>query len=147
MFYIKNMIRLLALTVMLYSCGQKGDYKAERDNVMKFHDVVMEDHAVLIANQMKLDSLLKNLPAVHKKYPALDTSKEKVVITIALESLKNAERQMNNWMQQFEPDVTGKSEEDAVAYFKAERRKIEIIDSLYKGQIKASNLYLAQFNK
>jgi hypothetical protein len=147
MFNIKNMLCLLALTALLYSCGQKADYKTERDNVMKFHDVVMEDHALLLANQMKLDSMLKNLSAVQKKYPAIDTAKEKIVITIALESLKHAEEQMNTWMQQFEPDVTGKSENDAVAYFKAERLKIEKIDSLYKGQIKASNQYLAQFRK
>lgn len=138
---------MLMFSAILISCSQKADYKTERDEVMKFHDVVMADHGLLIDNQMKLDSMLKDLSGLQKKFPAIDTAKEKVVIGIALESLKNAENLMNDWMHKFEPDVTGKSNDEAVAYFKAERQKIGKIDSLYKGQIKASNSYLAQFRK
>lgn len=144
---MKRFIFLFAMASVAMSCTQKVDYKTERDEVMKFHDVVMEDHGILVDNQMKLDSMLKNLPALKQKFPAIDTAKEKVVMTIALESLKSAESLMNDWMHKFEPDITGKSNEEAVTYFKAERQKIARIDSLYKGQIKASNLYLSQFRK
>lgn len=138
---------MLAVAGIAISCTQTADYKSERDEVMKFHDVVMEDHGILVDNQMKLDSMLKNLPALKQKFPAIDTVKEKVVMTIALESLNHAENLMNDWMHKFEPDITGKSNGEAVTYFKAERQKIAGIDSLYKGQIKASNLYLSKFRR
>jgi len=144
---MKRFLLLLAITAVVAACSQPVNYKTERDEVMKFHDVVMEDHGKLIDNQMKLDSMLKDLPGLKQKFPAIDTTKEKVVLQISLESLKRAETLMNDWMHQFEPDVTGKSNEEAVKYFKAERIKIAKIDSLYKGQIKASNQYLVQFRK
>lgn len=144
---MKRYLFLLAIAVFAIACTQTVNYKTERDEVMKFHDIVMEDHGILVDNQMKLDSMLKNLPALKQKFLAIDTAKEKVVMTIALESLKSAENLMNDWMHRFEPDITGKSNEEAVTYFKAERQKIAKIDSLYKGQIKASNLYLSKFRK
>lgn len=144
---MKRFLYLLALVAVVAACSQPVNYKTERDEVMKFHDVVMQDHGILIANQMKLDSMLKDLPALKRKFHSIDTAKEKVVLEISLESLKHAETLMNDWMHQFEPDVSGKSNEEAVKYFKEERIKIARIDSLYKGQIKASNQYLAQFGK
>jgi len=144
---MKRILFLLAFVAIASACTQPADYKTERDEVMKFHDVVMEDHGILVDNQMKLDSMLKNLMALKQKFPAIDTAKEKVVLQISIESLNRAETLMNDWMHRFEPDVTGKSNEEAIKYFKAERVKIAKIDSLYKGQIKASNQYLSQFRK
>jgi len=144
---MKRFLFILAVAAGAIGCTQTVNYKTERDEVMKFHDVVMEDQGVLVDNQMKLDSMLRDMPAVKQKFPALDTAKERVVMKIALESLTHAEGLMNDWMHKFEPDVTGKSNEAAVAYFKAERKKIAKIDSLYKGQIKASNLYLSKFRR
>jgi hypothetical protein len=54
---------------------------------------------------------------------------------------------MNNWMHQFEPDVTGKSNEDAIVYFQSEKRKIAAIDSVYKQEIQTSGEYLKKFDK
>ncbi|MNY83295.1 hypothetical protein D3C86_2259730 [compost metagenome] len=54
---------------------------------------------------------------------------------------------MNDWMHNFEPDVTGKSNEDAVQYFKDEKAKIAEVDSLYKKEIASSNAYLERFKK
>jgi len=144
---MKLILSLVALMAIAAACAQPVNYKTERDKVMKFHDVVMEDHDILIANQLKLDSMLKDLPALKKKFPLIDTAKERVVIQLAIASLKDAESLMNDWMHEFEPDVSGKSNAEAVKYFQAERLKIANIDSLYKGQIKASNQYLAQFHK
>jgi hypothetical protein len=144
---MKRFLSIVAFMAIAAACSEPVNYKTERDEVMKFHDVVMEDHGVLIANQMELDSMLKDLPALKQKFPAIDTAKEKVVLQLAIASLADAEELMNDWMHKFEPDVSGKSNEEAVIYFKAERAKIAKIDSLYKGQIKASNHYIAQFRK
>jgi GTP1/Obg family GTP-binding protein len=107
----------------------------------------MEDHGKLVDNQMKLDTLIKSLSSVKTKYPAIDTLKEKKAMKDALQRLNTAEELMNDWMHKFEPDVTGKSDADAVAYFKAERIKIGRIDSIYKAEIRLSGDYLSKFRK
>ncbi|MNY82604.1 hypothetical protein D3C86_2248100 [compost metagenome] len=58
-----------------------------------------------------------------------------------------AEDSMNDWMHKFEPDVTGKSNDEAIQYFEAEKAKIATIDSLYKVEIKVSGEYLSKFKK
>jgi len=139
------------MALITAACMQQNkdttDYKAVRDEVMQFHDVVMGDHSALVNNQMKLDTLLKNLSGLKTKFPDIDTLKEKQAIATMIKDLSSAEDQMNDWMHKFEPDVTGKSNEVAVQYFKDERKKIERIDSLYKQEIKLSDDYLIKFKK
>ncbi|RZK81366.1 MAG: hypothetical protein EOO92_04780 [Pedobacter sp.] len=131
---------------MLFGCGQAkketADYKAVRDEVMQFHDVVMGDHGVIVQNEMKLDTLLKTLKLRKQKSPELDTVKERRDIEAMIASLVKADEAMNDWMHKFEPDVEGKSNEEAVRYFKSEKTKIAAIDSIYKQEIKQSNGYL-----
>lgn len=135
------------LAVMAVSCKPTSDYKTERDEVMKIHDVVMADNGVLVANEMKADSLLRDLPGLKKKYPDLDIEAEKAALNATLQRLKNAEDRMNDWMHNFEPDVTGKSDEDAVQYFRNEKVNIQKLDSMYKMEIKSSNATLSKFRK
>lgn len=143
---MKKILLAITLMVMAMACTTAENYKTERDEVMKFHDVVMEDQGKIVNNQMKIDTLLKDLPALQQKFPGIDTLKEKEVMSTTKGRLEKADALMNDWMHKFEPDITGKSKEEAVAYFKAERVKIVRIDSLYKAEIKASDAYLAQFN-
>jgi GTPase involved in cell partitioning and DNA repair len=148
---MKKIIVVAFIALIAAACTQQSngttDYKAVRDEVMKFHDVVMGDHSALVNNQMKLDTLLKNLSGLKIKFPDVDTVKEKQVILAMVNDLSKAEDQMNDWMHKFEPDVTGKSNEVAVQYFQDEQKKIEIIDSLYKREIKLSDDYLSKFKK
>jgi GTPase involved in cell partitioning and DNA repair len=148
---MKRIIFIAFIVIIAAACTQQNkdttDYKAVRDEVMKFHDVVMGDHSTLVNNQMKLDTLLKNLSGLKIKFPDVDTLKEEQAITEMLKDLSKAEDEMNDWMHKFEPDVTGKSNEVAVQYFKDERKKIEVIDSLYKQEIKLSDDYLSKFKK
>ncbi|MBB6502946.1 hypothetical protein [Pedobacter cryoconitis] len=144
---MKLFLAVLVLVTGAVACTQPQSYKAERDQVMKFHDIVMEDHGVLVNNQMRLDSMLKGMTALKTRFPSTDTLKEKEVMKATLDRLNKAEELMNDWMHKFEPDVTGKSNEEAISYFKAERAKIGKIDSLYKVEIKSSSAYLSQFKK
>ena len=137
----------IVLLAVLAACQQVTDYKAVRDDVMKFHDIVMADHGIIIDNQMKLDTLLKDFKALKEAFPEMDTLKERAAMTALKLELVKAEDAMNNWMHQFEPDVTGKSNEEAVKYFKAEKKKIADIDSVYKQEIKISREYLLKFKK
>jgi MarR-like DNA-binding transcriptional regulator SgrR of sgrS sRNA len=144
---IKRIIAMFAFAAVATSCTQTVDYKTQRDEVMKFHDIVMEDHGKLVDNQMKLDTLLRSMPALKQKFPAIDTAIERPAMKETLARLNKAEDLMNDWMHKFEPDVTGKSNEEAVKYFKAERVKIGRIDSMYKAEIKLSDSYLSKFRK
>lgn len=144
---MKNTIGVLLLVVFVISCKQGENYKDVRDEVMKFHDVVMEDHGKIVSNQMKLDTLLRSLDLVKQRFPETDTLKEKTEIIALLKRLTGSEESMNDWMHKFEPDVTGKSNEAAVLYFKEEKTKIYKIDSLYKADIAVSDAYLTKFKK
>jgi len=144
---MKKLIALLTLATGVIACTQQVNYKSERDEVMKFHDIVMEDHNKLLDNQVKLDEMLKHLSLLKQNFPAVDTLKEKIAMKEVLTRLNHTEDLMNDWMHKFEPDVTGKSNEDAVKYFKGERVKIGRIDSIYKAEVKSSDAYLAQFKK
>jgi hypothetical protein len=144
---MRKLTGVLLIAIVAVSCTPSVDYKVVRDDVMKFHDVVMADHGKVVNNQMVLDTLLKNMKDLKAKSPALDTIKEKEVIKAMITRLTHAEDGMNDWMHKFEPDVTGKSNEQAVSYFKAEKIKIAVIDSLYKVEIKASDEYLSNLRK
>lgn len=144
---MKNILGVLFMAIVVVACNQKQetDYKVVRDEVMKFHDVVMADHGVIVNNQMKLDTLLKDLKGLKSKFPEIDTLKEKEAITALIGDLTKAEDSMNDWMHKFEPDVTGKSNDVAVQYFNEEKVKIAAVDSLYKKEIGLSNVYLQKF--
>jgi GTPase involved in cell partitioning and DNA repair len=144
---MKNTIAVLLLIMVVISCKQGENYKTVRDEVMKFHDVVMEDHGKIVSNQMKLDTLLRSLKMLKQQFQEIDTLKEKTEINALLKRLTGSEDSMNDWMHKFEPDVTGKSNEEAVKYFKEEKIKIYKIDSLYKADIAVSDAYLTKFKK
>lgn len=144
---MKKYITLLAIAAVSISCTPTPDYKAQRDEVMKFHDIVMDDHGKLVSDLIKLDTLIHTLPALKTKYPATDTLKEKVTMLETQRRLNKAEDLMNDWMHEFDPDVSGKSNEEAVKYFKAERINIGRIDSIYRAELRISGTYLAKFNR
>lgn len=148
---MKKITGILFIAIVAVACNQQQkqetDYKVVRDEVMKFHDVVMADHGVIVSNQMKLDTLVKDLKGLKLKFPEVDTVKEKETINALIKDLTIAEDSMNDWMHKFEPDVTGKSNEVAVQYFKDEKAKIAAVDSLYKKEIGLSNAYLEKFKK
>ncbi|WP_316818984.1 hypothetical protein [Pedobacter nyackensis] len=147
---MKKIAVIFFMAIVAIACNQQKketDYKVVRDEVMKFHDVVMADHGAIVSNQMKLDTLIKDLKGLKLKFPDIDTLKEKETITALIQDLTKAEDSMNDWMHKFEPDVTGKSNDVAVQYFKDEKAKIVAVDSLYKKEIGLSNAYLEKFKK
>lgn len=144
---MRKLIGTLLITIAAIACKQQADYKTVRDEVIKLHDVVMEDQGRILRNQMRTKDLLKNMMTIKVQFPATDTLEEKVALTGLLKNLNDAEESMNDWMHEFEPDVTGKSNEAAVLYFEAEKVKVVKMDSVFKAQIKSSDAYLNKFKK
>ena len=135
------------LLVALASCSQQVDYKGSRDEVIKVHDIVMADQGKVVDQQMKLDEMLKDMSALKAKNPNIDTLQERDSITIVRDRLVGAEEAMSTWMHEFEPDVTGKSNEEAIAYFNSEKQKIQKVDTLFKVELKRAEAYLSKFKK
>ena len=135
----------MVMAVIAVACTPKKDYKASRDEVMKLHDVVMADQGRIVNNQMKTDTLLKDLAGLKVKFPQLNSVALQDTLRMVALNLARAEEAMNTWMHEFEPDVTGKSNEEAIKYFEAEKKKIAGIDSMYKAELKSSDAYLSKF--
>jgi hypothetical protein len=139
---------ILALfAIACYGCKPKVDYKEKRAEVIKYHDAVMADAGNVADKQMQLNDMLKNLAAVKAKNPLIDTIKEKDSIHVVQERLNKADDAMSDWMHKFEPDVTGQSDEQAMAYFESEKLKIKHVDALFKQEIKFADIYLSKFKK
>jgi GTPase involved in cell partitioning and DNA repair len=145
---MRKLVLFLSLIGVCLGCNQTKntkDYKVVRDEVMQFHDQVMEDQGVIVKNHMKLDTLLRELKDLKSKFPEIDTLQEAIAIKSLITKLTKADDDMNDWMHQFEPDITGKSNVQAIAYFEAEKRKVAAIDSVYKQEIKMSGAYINKF--
>jgi hypothetical protein len=138
---------IFMLALVFASCKQQADYKASRDEVIKVHDVVMADQGKVVDQQLKLGDMLKNLSAIKASNPQIDTIKEKDSIILVRDRLNVAEESMNTWMHEFEPDVSGKSNEEAIAYFEAEKLKIQKVDTIFKAELKRAEAYLSKFKK
>lgn len=138
---------LLCFAILL-SCAPKKENTANvREELMKFHDQLMMDNDALIGNQMKLDTLLRDLKGLKAKNPTVDTAQEKVKINTLLARLTTAEDRMNDWMHNFNADFKGSSPELSEQYFEAERSKIAAIAKLYQQEIDSSTAYLNQYKK
>ncbi|WP_256006112.1 hypothetical protein [Pedobacter deserti] len=147
MYFIKIMTAIV-LVAAISACGsQEGDYKAERQKVIEYHDIVMADHGKVVGNQRKIQALLNDLKSLKASHPMLDTIKEKDSMDLILQHLLDAEESMNDWMHEFQADITGKSNAEAIRYFQAEQRKVAKIDSLFKMHLKNSDAYLSRFGK
>ena len=129
------------------ACKPSVDYKQKREEVIRYHDVVMADAGQVVDKQMRLTSMLKDLHALKTKNPGIDTLVEKDSILAVQAKLNHADEAMNDWMHHFEPDVTGKSDSEAIAYFEGEKVKIQRVDSLFKQEIKLADRYLGKFKK
>ena len=141
----KFLIGLVLISVIGMSCSQQADYKVQRDKVIELHDEVMADQGRIVANQMKLDTMLNSLSKLKVSHPKVDTLVEKDSIRLLIDRLTKSEERMNQWMHEFEPDITGKSNEEAIKYFLNEQLKIKEVDRSYKEELKLSDAYLSKF--
>lgn len=136
---------ILIIIIAFAACKPQTDYKTKRDEVIKLHDVVMADQGKVVSREIQITDILKDLRTLKSKNPDIDTLLEKDSLHIIHARLSKADEAMNDWMHQFEPDVTGKSNEEAVQYFEAEKLKIQKVDTLFKQEIKAADAYLSKF--
>jgi hypothetical protein len=136
---------ILLIIVAVAACKPQTDYKEKRDEVIKIHDVVMADQGKVVSREIQITSMLKDLKGLKARNSRLDTLAERDSLVAIHTRLSKADESMNDWMHQFEPDVTGKSNEEAVKYFESEKLKIQKVDTLFKQEIKSADAYLSKF--
>lgn len=126
---------LLAMVVVClwFSCKQEQDYKAIRSEVVAKHDKVMNDADLANGQKSVLDSIYRSVKS---------SGNDTVKLAEVIRKVDEANQQMESWMNHFEPDVSGKSNEEASGYFKAELKKINDLDKQFKAVIIRSDRYL-----
>ena len=98
---------------------------------MNVHEKVMEVDGQVIANRMKLDTLLKD-NTLAAKDTTLQLSKK----------LTAAEDAMEDWMHKFDYEQKGKSDEEVITYMNNQKKLIMAIDSELNVAVKESDAYL-----
>ena len=101
------------------------------NDVMKVHEKVMEVDGQVIANRMKLDTLLKD-NALAAKDTALMLNKK----------LTAAEDAMEDWMHKFDYEQKGKSDEEVISYMNGQKKLIMAIDSQLNVAVTESSAFL-----
>lgn len=133
-----------ALTLcLLFACNnEKQEEKALLDEVIAIHDDVMgkEDH--LMRNKMQLDTLLLPGP-LNDRYSLVD----KATMGAILFKLNAADEAMSAWMQNFDPELKGKSHDDKMKYFAGQKKAVMVIDSQFTAVIDSSDKYLKLLKK
>jgi hypothetical protein len=142
---MKNLTILILAVITIAACQPAVDYKAVRKEVMDVHDKVMVYTEQGMTKKMKLDTLITKLDSLYQLKLLTDTLAEKQVMDDLRKKLSNADEEMDAWMHGFQPEIDGKSNEEAVSYFKSEKLKIQALDSLYQKVLTESDKYLDKF--
>ena len=128
---MRKLLILAIIGLTISACSdEKKQEKAALDSVLSVHDKVMGNDEAVMKNKMQLDTLLKLKPNDSVEIKALSAK------------LTKAEDAMDNWMHQFEPDVTGKSHEQIITYYEGQKKQVIAVDSLLGAAVAESGKYL-----
>ena len=129
---MKRLLLILLAVIVFYSCtDRKAEKKAIMEDVMKVHEKVMEVDGQVIANRMKLDTLINQ-----NKIAAKDSA------ALLVKKMSAAEDAMEDWMHKFDYEQKGKSDGDVIIYMNAQKKLIMVIDSQLNAAVKESDIYL-----
>jgi hypothetical protein len=121
----KGLIFIFGLTIISFTnCkDQKAEQEKLQTDVMLVHDSLMMDMGKLTEKRMMLTKLTSNLDSLKKIDTSLDTTQIKTDIADQKLALSNADDAMMKWMNGFNPDYTGKSQEEIIKYLKQKKKK------------------------
>jgi hypothetical protein len=129
------------------SCKHTPDYNQVKKQVLDLHDKVMADGGRAEGDEMQFERLLKSgLKQLKIDQPSLDTAAVRAQLLLLNKNLGNADDRMENWMHAYNNEFKGKTDQETLDYFTAEKLKIEKLDSLYKEALKPSADYLKKLN-
>jgi len=131
---MKNQLLIAFSFLCLTACSSNGKTENEslQKEVIAVHDEVMPLMGSFVRNEMLIDSLLKQMPALKTADPSLDTSAQKVRLSSLKVKLESATDAMNKWMQDLNLHYEGMSEQEVKAYLEEEKRKVDQINQQFK---------------
>jgi hypothetical protein len=132
---MKRILVIAIAVCTIYSCKDNTRQENDlRDEILKIHDKIMSKDEVLMKSKDRMDSLLKT---------ALKDTAEKTNIKGIDLRLTAAGEAMENWMNKFQLDMTGKSHDEVMKYFAEQKKLVTSIDSQVNVAIKESNQYIS----
>ncbi|WP_461453109.1 hypothetical protein [Mucilaginibacter sp.] len=143
-YYLISLI-ILCAPIVISSCKHDADYLAARKQVLDIHDKIMNEDGMAENDEIRFNALLKSgLKQLKLRQAGLDTSLTRIQINALNKKLGYADDQMESWMHAYNNDFKGKTSQETLEYFTAEKIEVLKIDSLYKDVLKASGNYLKQ---
>jgi hypothetical protein len=117
--------------------SEKEKEKELLDDVIRIHDEVMGKEEYLMRNKMKMDTFLTQ-GDLNETY----TVEDKATISAVRFKLIKADEAMSKWMQNFDPELKGKTHEEKIKYYTEQKEAVTKIDSIFTTVIEGSNKYL-----
>ena len=140
---------LIIFSILLISftgCkDQKAEQKKLQSEVMEVHDVLMGEMDLNMKNKTELSNLQLHLDSLKKLDPTLDTVDFKIQIENLKKQLVSSDDAMMQWMNNFNPDYTGKSHEEILSYLNNQKIKIDSVKTLFKESLSKSNTLLVKY--
>lgn len=145
---MKYKLMLAALLLVFTACKDtKKDEKKLESEVMEMHEKVMADGETAMQNKMKLDTLILKKDSIKKAFPALDTAAENKTMRELSSRILKTDDAMSDWMNKYNPDFRGKSNEQIIDYLTQQKKIVGQINTQYNSVIQASNQYLLKYKK
>jgi uncharacterized lipoprotein NlpE involved in copper resistance len=130
---IKKALFIALTGFILLGCNnEKQQEKALLDQVIKVHDKVMAADEVVMKD--------KNQLIVLSKTDTTAVAKDSIAHYVNL--LAVADDTMMNWMNNFNPDFTGKSHTEIMNYLGKQQQQVTKIDTKLDSIVSVSNQYL-----
>jgi hypothetical protein len=111
-----------------------------RQQVIAAHDLLMAEEDQAVTLKMQLDSLA--LKTINTQQPGLDTTAEQREVKAFQDMLTRASDDMSDWMHRFDPELKGKSDDEAVQYYQNQAEKIKSLDKEYQKAINQTSTFL-----
>jgi hypothetical protein len=128
---------IAALAMLLSACTDtKKQEKDVLQEVIKIHDEAMVKSEQAIKGKMLLDSMLK-----------ANSNLQKTEINTVINNLTTADKQMEDWMHQFNADNTGKSHEEIMQYLADQKKKVDEVNNRLNKAVSQSNQFIATHKK
>jgi len=137
---------LLSVTLAFTACNNnKKEQERLQQTVIAAHDSVMADMNTLMEKKIQLNFILAHLDSLKTKNISLDTAKIHTDITQVKTELAAADDEMMAWMHNFNPDYTGKSQDEIISYLHGQKEKISSVEKSFKKVIVKSDSVITKY--
>lgn len=142
---MKIHLSLLALSIILLSCGQDKDKVVELEGqVLTIHDEVMPRMDDIMSLKAKLSKKIVHLDSLQNEGISGNAlAEERMKAADLNQKLNESDKLMMDWMHTYKGDSAKKlKSEEAVLYFENEKKKIEGVKQITLKSIEDAKTFL-----